>query len=397
MARIVSCELRAVDLPFRMPFKHAAATRTSSASLFLKCTTETGACGYGEALPRDYVTGESQDSTFELLRQQLLPRLADRRFDDLAHVVAFLQECDGQSPAGWRVETIPHTAAWCAVDLALLDAFGHHFGTSVELPPGGDRETRGSTEPPHGHPANGLPTCSAVVSSEASLRTLLLIRLAGIRQVKLKLERNGNASAAARCRRILGEKCEIRADANMAWDLENAVSEMTRLSEFGIRSFEQPLPAGELADLAALVQQTPDLEVVVDESLNTRESLAELIDQRACTAVNVRIAKCGGLIASQRRCQQALAAGLGVQLGCQVGESSLLAAAQLRLLRSVAPVRHLEGCYGRILLRADPAAPILQFGYRGRPPRFPPGPGFGITIDEAILEQATVRCERIDF
>ena len=39
MAKIASFELSAVDLPFRKPFKHAAAERTSSYSLFLKCTT----------------------------------------------------------------------------------------------------------------------------------------------------------------------------------------------------------------------------------------------------------------------------------------------------------------------------------------------------------------------
>ena len=50
MAAISGFELFAVDLPFRKPFKHAAAERISSDSLFLKCRTDTGVSGFGESL-----------------------------------------------------------------------------------------------------------------------------------------------------------------------------------------------------------------------------------------------------------------------------------------------------------------------------------------------------------
>ena len=118
----------------------------------------------------------------------------------------------------------------------------------------------------------------------------------------------------------------------MAWNLDQALTEMHELAKLGVRSFEQPLPAEQLDELASLVSQTPGLGVMVDESLNTRASLEKLIDRRACTAVNVRISKCGGLVAAQRRSREARSAGLDVQLGCQVGESSLLGAAQLNLI-----------------------------------------------------------------
>ena len=42
----------AVDLPFQKAFKHAAAERHSSYSLFVKRTTYDGHGGYGECLPR---------------------------------------------------------------------------------------------------------------------------------------------------------------------------------------------------------------------------------------------------------------------------------------------------------------------------------------------------------
>ena len=123
MPRIVSYSLHAVELPFRGKFEHAASSRESSSSLFLELTLEDGTSGWGEALPRPYVTGESRDGACMLLADSILPHLVGMEFgsfDDLTH---FLVRCDGIAPADWVSPEIPQSAAWCAVDLALLDAF----------------------------------------------------------------------------------------------------------------------------------------------------------------------------------------------------------------------------------------------------------------------------------
>src|SRR4029450_7427652 len=122
--------------------------------------------------------------------------------------------------------------------------------------------------------------------------------------------------------------------------------------------------------------------------------LQTFIGQRACTGANVRISKCGGLVGAYARCREALDAGLILQVGCQVGESSLLSAAPLTLLQALAPltpgVRYAEGCFGGHLLREDPVLPSVQFGYGGRPPRRPAGAGLGVQIDQTMLERWAV-------
>jgi L-alanine-DL-glutamate epimerase-like enolase superfamily enzyme len=134
---------------------------------------------------------------------------------------------------------------------------------------------------------------------------------------------------------------------------------------------------------------------VVDEGLTDRDSLQRFIAQRACTGVNVRISKCGGLVGAYARCREALDAGLMLQ----VGESSLLSVAHLTLLQALAPltpgVRYAEGCFGRHLLREDPASPLVQFGYGGRPPPRPPGAGLGVRVDLAALQRHTVDQARV--
>ena len=377
MPSITSFELFAVDLPFRKPFKHAAAERTSSYSLFLKCTMDSGAIGYGESLPREYVTGESRAAAYAMLRDDILPHLLGRRFDAMRDVEDFLHQCDGQSP-GWVAPQVPQTAAWCAVDLALLDAFGRVFDAQ-----------------PLSQAAGALPPgfrYSGALSADKGwrlLRSALKQWLFGIRAVKLKVDDVRDVEAVRLLHRVFGRSMDVRVDANMAWSVAQAAQAMRAMARYGVRSFEQPVAADDIPGLARLVADT-GLGVMVDESLSTADSLQRLIDARALTAANVRISKCGGLIAAFNRARTALDAGLTLQIGCQVGESSLLSAAHLRLSQAVAPVTYAEGCFGLHLLREDPVSPVLQFGYGGRPPTPPGGSGLGVDVDEKALRRCSV-------
>jgi muconate cycloisomerase len=228
-----------------------------------------------------------------------------------------------------------------------------------------------------------------VVSADRGLpfyKTLLKIMFYGIRQIKLKVDNEFGLEAARTLKRFLWRNVDIRVDANMAWSKEEAAEKMIAFSQYGISSFEQPVPSDRLDEMSWLVKKT-GLGIMADESVNDHNSLSELIDKKACTAVNLRISKCGGLMAVIERCREAIDAGLVVQIGCQVGESSLLSAAQLALIDQVPEVAYLEGCYGLLLLKEDPVKPLLQFGLGGRPPERTKGPGLGVEVDEVSLQR----------
>ena len=381
--KIASFDIFVVDVPFRRALGHSAAKRSASESVFVKCTTDQGAFGYGECLPRTYVTGEDQDSTYTNLKEHLLPRLIGREFASFEEVWTFLDDCDGKAPDGWLGFDVPQSSAWCAVDLALLDAFGRAFGQSVFTPEANDRlaSLRYSGVLPY-------------ESGNRLVKLALLFRLYGLRRVKVKVGRKCDLAVLKKIRTLLGKKADIRVDANMAWTAEYAAQVMQEMARLGVNCFEQPLPAEALDETAWLIQQT-GLVVMADESLSDRRSLDRLIEKKAFNAINVRISKCGGLAAALRRCRQARDAGLAIQVGCQVGETSLLSAAQLALCARFEGVSYLEGCFGRHLLKEDVAAPVLEFGYGGRPPRVPSGPGFGVHIDEDRLRRWSTKTHRI--
>lgn len=377
MPRIVSFAVHAIELPFRAKFEHAAASRRSSESLFVELSLDDGTTGWGESLPRVYVTGESRDAACELLAGSILPRLLGRAFESFEEVVAFLTACDGQAPVEWTPRDQPQSAAWCAVDLALLDAFGKHFGRTPF-----DRTS----------PSSEL-RYSGVLSSGDGLKQQLqplLYRLLGFQALKVKVDSETSTGDIARIRRLAGPGMELRIDANMGWTFDQALRLMPEFARAGVRSFEQPLGADDLSGAARLIRET-GLEVMADEGLHTGESLRRLIDTKACTAVNARISKCGGLVATLARCREARDANLWVQLGCQVGESSLLSAAHLHLCAAFPKARHREGCFGSFLLAEDPASPALRFGCGGRPPHLPATSGLGVEIDKECLARHRLR------
>jgi L-alanine-DL-glutamate epimerase-like enolase superfamily enzyme len=387
MPTVTQLDLFAVDLPFKVAFRHAAAARTTSESLFLRARLDNGAEGWGESLPRAYVSGEAREQAFALLRDTILPALLGQSFRSLPEAVSFLEKCDGKAPPEWVNPEVPQTSAWCSVDLALLDALGRASGEPARP---------GAGLPAPSDAALGRYRYSGVVSAGQGWPyavSLLKTRAFRFPHVKLKVERDGALRAARTARRLLGRRVDLRVDANMAWTVEQALEAIGQLRSVGIRSFEQPIASSDLAGLARLVADS-SAQVMVDEGLTDRDSLQRFISHRACTAANVRISKCGGLVGAYARCREALDAGLLLQVGCQVGESSLLSAAQLTLLSSLGPltpgVRYAEGCFGRHLLREDPAAPLVQFRYGGRPPRRPPGAGLGVEVDLAALQRYTL-------
>ena len=184
MVAIASFELHAVDLAFNKPFKHAEAERAASNSIFLKCVTDSGAFGFGECLPRKYVTGESRDATFDTLRERILPALIGHTFDSMDALYDFLRNCDGKTP-GLLAASEPQTAAWCAVELALLDAFGRAFNA-----------------PALAAERAGLPgdfRYSGVLSADKGFtlfKSAFKQWLFGLRAVKLKVDRVDDDAAA---------------------------------------------------------------------------------------------------------------------------------------------------------------------------------------------------------
>ena len=62
-----------VRIPLRKPIRHASHTRDSTDNVLIRCVLDDKTEGFGEGVPREYVTGETIDFAVDLLRRSDLP------------------------------------------------------------------------------------------------------------------------------------------------------------------------------------------------------------------------------------------------------------------------------------------------------------------------------------
>jgi L-alanine-DL-glutamate epimerase-like enolase superfamily enzyme len=358
-----------LSIPFRLSFKHASASRSATQALWVAAEAGGGARGFGEGCPREYVTGETLEGAQAFVA---------------AHTAAWLREIrDLASLRHWvdrhRAAIDENPAAWTAVELAILDAFGKAQGRTLEsllgLPglQGSFRYTAvlGDAEP-------------AVFEAQ-----LARYRQAGFRQFKIKLAGDaGRDAAKARALEAAGIPPDaVRADANNLWRSPEAAIDALRALRFPFFALEEPLQAADYAGMAR-VAQAVGADIVLDESLARPGQLDALPGPAARWLPNLRVSKMGGVLRSLEFLEAAKRRGLRVIVGAHVGETSVLARAALTVASAAGEaLAAQEGAFGTHLLERDVAEPPLMFGAGGVLDPLAHGcaalPGLGLRIHEA--------------
>ena len=369
---IVSAECNPARIDFIMSVAHNLASRNYTENIIVKLQSDSGHQGFGECIPRKYVTGETTKSVLEVLDDSL-PLLENRSFASPEEIVTFLEDF-GMSAIG---ESNP--AAVCAMELALLDLAGKYWNIPVS-------EILGLDSP------NEPLIYSLIVPllpEDALDGFLMRAKNFGFENAKIKIDSHNPSARVSRAKEILGDDVEIRVDANCSWNRTNAPVFLEELAKLGIVSIEQPLPPGDLEDCADLRSKGLML-ITLDESVSSISDVDRIAELGACDVINVRISKCGGLIKSKQIINTVLQRGLKVQLGAHVGESCILTAAGACLASGTPAFLWREGCFGKYLLKKDFCIDEFQFDEGGR--FFPPkSPGLGITIDTNLIEEAVSR------
>jgi muconate cycloisomerase len=386
--RIVELTAYHVRIPLRRPVRHASHTRTDTDNVLVRCILEDKTEGYGEGVPRDYVTGETVESALDLLKQSDLPAQFEE-CSDFARAVALAERLQLR-PVPGDERGCQGNAARCAVELAVLDAYGRCFGESLA---GVTRLLAADCYSPQ----TWVRYSTAIMSAQGFKAKLaaLAMRLYRFKQMKVKVGIAGQDDAARlrAIRRWGGAKMDLRVDANEAWTPAETVERIRALEPYRITAVEQPVPHADVDSLADVRKEvrTP---IMLDESLCSRYDAEQAAAKGTCDLFNLRLSKCSGFIPSLRLAQLARRHGLYCQLGCQVGETAVLSAAGRHFAASVGELRYVEGSYDRHLVREALATRDITFRWGGWAPALP-GPGLGVTVDLSALERVTVRQESL--
>jgi L-Ala-D/L-Glu epimerase / N-acetyl-D-glutamate racemase len=90
MTAVARVEVMTAELPFRFSFGHALAERTSSTNVYVRLMLADGTVGYGEGVPRSYVTGETVEGAVEALCERQVPQVLGRDLAEPDDVPALL-------------------------------------------------------------------------------------------------------------------------------------------------------------------------------------------------------------------------------------------------------------------------------------------------------------------
>jgi muconate cycloisomerase len=386
--RIVELVAHHVRVPLKKAIRHASHTRTATDNIIVRAVLADGTVGYGEGVPRDYVTGETIDSSLEKLKQ------ADwkSQFDSVPNFGNAIAAAERiVLPTGTSDDRrIQGNAARCAVELAFLDAYGRYYGENL-------LGVVRSLTPELYEPRDAV-RYSAIIASAQGLKLWIAstgYRWYGFQQVKVKVGIEGydDVKRLKMVRSRFGPDASIRVDANEAWSPGEAVERIRGLEPYGIDSVEQPLPHEQLSANRELRKQI-SIPIMFDESLCGLIDAERAVQGQLCDLFNLRLSKCGGFIPSLRLAQFAMRAGLGYQLGCQVGETAILSSAGRMFATAVKGLKFLEGSYDRHLVRESLAAEDITFRRGGLAPMLS-GCGLGIRIADDKLHAMTVRKESL--
>jgi muconate cycloisomerase len=374
-----------VELPLKSKVRHASHERTASENLVVCVRLESGVEGYGEGVPRSYVTGETVATTFETLSSFDFAAHFGRP-KDLAEVVRALESLVLPSTAA-DPRGMAGNAARCALELAVLDAYGRRFGGTVSDAirlvdaPGLRRSAR-----PTRVRYSGAITAASTGREKYSAWKMWLY---GLNQIKLKVGVDGqdDPKRLRSLRQILGKRIDLRLDANEAWPASHLVERVRPLLPYRPSVLEQPVSHAEVNTLTEL-RPGLGVPVMLDESLCGYPDAVHAVENRTADLFNVRLSKCGGIIPTLRIIALAHRSGVGVQLGCHPGESGLLSAAGRHVASNVRGLRYVEGSYDNHILTRNLTLDDLTFGYGGWAPPLV-GPGLGVSVDRPLLDEIT--------
>ena len=360
MPKISDIELFKIDIPFKISFKHSLKSRVKSESVFVKVTLDNNVAGFGESLPREYVTGNTRESVFARLKEYA-PKLIGVELAPSEEGVSFIRELDG-------VEA----EARCALEIALLDCLGKITNRSIhdilcETP-------------------NKSFACSAIISGDSMPKIAAMaiyFKIKGFKFFKVKVGTE-NDEARVRLVRFLIGNADMRVDANGAWNVAAALESIKKMRSFSISCIEQPTPKrdfGAMQEVADFCSEP----VMADESLCDRSDALKLVETRGCDMFNIRLSKCGGIYRCMDMIKIARDYKMGYQIGCHVGESGILTAAAIHLAAAAKDFKYFEGGYSRLLLKEDIIEEDLT--PRGGIVYTLDRPGLGVTVKEGILRK----------
>lgn len=347
-------------------------------AVLTKITTTNGQIGVGEAMAMHWYLGNTQAQNYKLLGL-FAKGLEGEDPANLEGIHKMLISMAGRGLPGAR-------AADDAISMALLDLLGKEWKQPVYSLLGGFHQLRIPVNPNlYFHTQDEMVEQAKEFVSR------------GYRALKIKcgmdVEEKGWSieTATAEIQKLVRTLEEIPAtvlidaDANQAWG--NYKRAITIVKKFGLENYlnlgiEQPIHYMDIEG-ASRIAKAISLPLILDESVFSPESLAEVIMRKAADRIVIKPVRAGGVYVARKMIAMAEACGIGVAIDglpySKIGDTAMCH------LAATIKEPYPGDLEGHTWFKENPVKRgglTIEDGYA----KVPSSPGLGIELDDELIE-----------
>lgn len=292
--KIKNIEVFSKNLALTKPYTIAYKTITDVENVFLLITLENGIIGIGAANPDLQVVGESAKDVLKNCQSDFFQKFVGRDIKLFRSIIYEIATAFPNKPGT--------LVLW---DIALHDAFAKYMDISVAAI--------------YGQHIYSLPTSVTIgimdvddTVKEAKEYVKLGFKVLKIKtgqEVAIDIERIAKVNEQF-------SNIKIRVDANQGYEVEDLKKFINATKKLGLEIIEQPLLVGKEKELTQIGGGFRSI-LVADESLKNSQSAIEFAASPQPYGIfNIKLMKCGGILAALDIATIAKAAGIDLFWGC---------------------------------------------------------------------------------
>ena len=380
--KIIDLRIHVLKSALDEPFAFSQGWVRQRSATLVEVITDTGISGWGEAFAQGL---EPPEIAATVIDKALRPIVTGA--DPLDIEVLWHRMYHQTRDYGRKGSVV---AGLSAVDIALWDIAGKHFGVPVSRLLGGASRTRVQ---PY---ATGFYRIAGKGEAARLAEEALRHYEAGFTIMKVKLGfgvADDIACMEAIGRAIEGKPVTLMVDTNHAYGRAEALRLGRALESYELRWYEEPVAPEDVAGYAEMRDKL-SMPIAGGENEHTLYGFRHLIGAGAVDIAQPDVGSCGGITACRH--VATIAQSHGVEVNPHVWGSAIAQAASLQVIAAL-PVAH-HALFAR--------EPILEFDRSSHPFRvalvtqpivaregwvdIPSGPGLGIEVDRAVVERYRV-------
>jgi len=347
------------------PFTIATGTMHFAQNIFIRIYTDENLIGLGECSAIPMIVGETQNTCYEMAKD--FARLWKGK--EAGPIQERMNELHGFTAFNSTIKS--------AFDMALFDLAAKKAGQPLyQYLDGNKKELE-----------TDLTIGLAPPMEMAAMAKDFIQR--GVRIIKIKLGKQPeeDIERVKQIRKVVGENILLRVDANQGWTFEEALIVLKGIAGYNIQFCEQPLRRSEDPGLPEL-KKISSIPIMADESVFDHFDAIRLIKANACSYVNIKFAKSGGILEAEK-----------INEVCEHHKIPCMMGGMLESRVALSAFAHFAAAHDNIefydmdtCLLGHKTDPVIGgVKYNGFHIQLPDTPGLGADVNDSFLKE----CESI--